>query len=169
MPFPSYRFVPGKFPHPVANPEGHSYREPGEPEPHVPFYPPEQWRKSEDYLFGCDLYNHAYWWEAHEAWEGLWHVVPKPSVQRSFLQGLIQVTAGHMQVHLGKIDGVKRLQKTSNRHLAVVLEAVGDNAYMGLRLAAWVDDVNRYWDEILAGAEMSHHAEAYPFLRLSDA
>ncbi|MCB9851936.1 MAG: DUF309 domain-containing protein [Phycisphaerales bacterium] len=166
--FPAYRFIPGKFPHPVAHPEGHSYRAPGEAEPDVPYFPPEQWRESEAYLFGCDLYNHGYWWEAHEAWEGLWHVVPKPSVQRSFLQGIIQVTAGHMQVHLGKADGVRRLQETSRRHLDVVLDAVGEGAFMGLALAAWDETVRTYWEAVLANPAISHRFDAYPYLRLID-
>ncbi len=164
--FPPYRFLPGKFPHPVAHPDGHSYLPPGEKEPAVPFFPPENWRESEAYLFGCDLYNHGYWWEAHEAWEGMWHVVPKPSAQRSFLQGMIQVTAGQMQVQLGKAEGVRRLQMTSRRHLEVVLEVVGDGEFMGLGLSDWLRDVATYWDVILAGSRVEHRAGTYPYLRL---
>lgn len=165
--FPPYRFVPGRFPHPIAHPDGHSYRAPGVAEPVVAFAPPEKWRESADYLFGCDLYNHGYWWEAHEAWEGLWHVVPNPSAQRRFLQGLIQVAAGHMQVHLGKVDGVRRLRETSRRHLDAALAEAGDGAFMGLALADWVGEVDRYWAAILDRAEILHDAGAYPYLRLA--
>lgn len=157
--------MPGRFPHPSAHPEGHSYRAPGEAEPVVEFVSPERWRTCADYLFGCDLYNHGYWWEAHEAWEGLWHVVPKPSVQRSFLQGLIQVTAAQMQVHLGKAEGVRRLRESSRRHLDVVLAVVGEGGYMGVMLADWLREVNRYWERALCGPEIEHHSEFYPYLR----
>lgn len=132
----------------------------------MPFHAPEDWRESEAYLFGCDLYNHGYWWEAHEAWEGLWHVVPKPSVQRSFIQGLIQAAAGQMQVQLGKAHGVRRLQETSRRHFDVVLREVGDGSYMGLPLKAWLDELDAYWHQLLAESAISHRIEAYPYVRL---
>src|SRR4030095_3868699 len=75
-PFPPYRFVPGLNPHPVSHPQGHSYRGRAREEP-PPRFAPERWRENVDFLHGCDLYNHAYWWEAHEAWEGLWHLTRK--------------------------------------------------------------------------------------------
>ncbi|TGQ49534.1 DUF309 domain-containing protein, partial [Mesorhizobium sp. M1C.F.Ca.ET.210.01.1.1] len=25
------------------------------------------------FRWGIDLFNHGYYWEAHEAWEPLWH------------------------------------------------------------------------------------------------
>ncbi|HPF41822.1 MAG TPA: DUF309 domain-containing protein [Phycisphaerae bacterium] len=164
--FPPYRFIPGTAPHPVAHPAGHSYRPPGEPEPQVACVAPDRWRDSVDYLYGCDLYNHGYWWEAHEAWEGLWRVTAKPSVQHSFLQGLIQVAAAHMQVHLGKIEGVRRLRESSRRHLAPALDVAGHGLYMGVSLAAWVSGLDAYWAGILSSPEIAHREANYPYLSL---
>lgn len=166
IPFPPYRFVPGAHPHPVASPQGHSYLPPGATEPPVPFHPPERWRESEAYLFGCDLYNHGFWWEAHEAWEGLWHVVPNPSPQRNFLQGIIQVGAGHLQAFLGKPDGVNRLRETSRRHLDITLEAVANRLFMGVQLRDWVKKVDAYWDVVLSSDPPRHHVVRYPYLAL---
>ena len=58
-------------PHPTQDERGHSYSR-GEEAPAL-YFPPESWRENADYLYGVDLYNHGYLWEAHEAWEGLWH------------------------------------------------------------------------------------------------
>ena len=71
-PFPSSRFVPGKTPHPRRDPRGHSYEQ---PEPKQAEFAPAEWQQSEEYLYGIDLYNYAYWWECHEVFEGLWHTV----------------------------------------------------------------------------------------------
>ena len=92
-PFPPYRHIPGVTPHPIRDPRGHSYgvEEVHDAEP----LPPEFWRQNEDYLYGVDLYNFAYWWEAHEAWEGLWHQAE--GTYRLFLQGLIQVSAAFIK------------------------------------------------------------------------
>src|SRR5437868_3427744 len=100
-PFPPYRFTPARDPHPIADPRGHSYLPSGTGHAIVEYVPPEQWRRSMEYLYGCDLYNHGYWWEAHEAWEGLWRVVPRDSAQHRFLQGIIQVAACHLKLYLG--------------------------------------------------------------------
>ena len=45
----------------------------GVPLPTAVCVSPENWAKSHDHLYGC-LYNHAYWWEAREVWEGLWQL-----------------------------------------------------------------------------------------------
>src|SRR5262245_4231065 len=69
-PFPRYRFVPGRSPHPRRDPKGHAY---GTAEPKPPPPDPAKWRDNDLYLHGIDLYNFAYWWECHEALEALWH------------------------------------------------------------------------------------------------
>ena len=80
-PFPPYRFIPGNNPHPRRHPQGHSF---GCPEPSPEPYRPEDWCQSEDYRFGIDLYNFAYWWECHEVFEGFWHAVgPKTEDRKS--------------------------------------------------------------------------------------
>ena len=165
VPFAPYRFVPGKHPHPTASPEGHSYLPPGESEPPVPFVPPERWYDSEAYLHGVDCYNHGFWWEAHEAWEGLWHVVPNPSSQRSFLQGSIQVAALHLQGFLGKHNGIIRLRDSSSRHFDKIV-VPDDGLFMGLRLAAWRNDVERYAEQMVNATPVRHDPSQYPYLVL---
>jgi len=165
VPFAPYRFVPGKHPHPTAHRDGHSYLPPGESEPPVPFVPPEKWYESEAYLEGVDCYNNGYWWEAHEAWEGLWHVVPNPSSQRSFLQGSIQVAALHLQAFLGKRNGILRLRESSQRHFANV-EMPTDGVFMGVNLDEWLKDVTAYTETMLSREIIAHVPDQYPYLKL---
>src|SRR5262249_51448551 len=54
-PFPSYRFIPGRSPHPRRDPQGHSY---GQIEAEPVLLGPEQWRGADEYLYGIDLYNY---------------------------------------------------------------------------------------------------------------
>jgi hypothetical protein len=69
--FPPYAYLPGRQPHPVRDPAGHSYHV--EPMPVAA----EASLGSDVFLWGLDLFNHGYYWEAHEAWEGLWQVVDR--------------------------------------------------------------------------------------------
>ena len=107
--FPSYRFLPGKNPHPGRDPRGHSY---GQPEPKLFALPPEEWERSEDYLYGVDLYNYAYWWESHEVFEGLWHVVGHNTEQGNFFQALIQLTAANLKYFLGNPGAAHNLLRS---------------------------------------------------------
>jgi uncharacterized protein len=123
-PFPSYRFVPGRAPHPRRDPRGHSY---GLPEPKPTPFPADKWQTSEDYLYGIDLYNFAYWWECHEVFEGLWHAVEHTSEQGNFFQALIQVAAANLKCFLGNSaaahnllhSGITRLQKVPPSYLGI--------------------------------------------------
>lgn len=90
VPLPPYSFVPGRSPHPFHDPAGHSYQCVRE-HPAVP--DPAHWRQSRAFLRGVDLFNHGFYWEAHEAWEGLWHACGRHGVLADFLKGLIQLAA----------------------------------------------------------------------------
>jgi hypothetical protein len=87
-PFPAYAYLPGRTPHPTRDPEGHSYGA----RPDTPELPdPEDWRACGDYLYGIDLFNHGFYWEAHEAWEGLWVACGRRGPTATFLQALINL------------------------------------------------------------------------------
>ena len=103
-PLPPYSFVPGKVPHPVSDPAGHLYGKP--PERPAPI-DPENWRESRAYLRGLDLFNHGFFWEAHEVWEGLWHAAGRKGVTADFLKGLIKLAAAGVKFREGRPDGVR--------------------------------------------------------------
>ncbi|MGE0666485.1 MAG: DUF309 domain-containing protein [Sphingomonadales bacterium] len=96
-PFPAYAFTPGRNPHPVRHPDGHSYgAEPSAPSPPDP----DDWRASHDYLRGIDLFNAGYYWEAHEAWEGLWNVSGRAGAIALLLQALIALAAAGLKLRV---------------------------------------------------------------------
>jgi hypothetical protein len=103
LPLPPYSYVPGRFPHPVSDPSGHRFGEPAEKPPPLD---PDYWEESRAYLYGIDLFNHGYYWEAHEAWEGLWHACGRLGPVADFLKGLIKLAAAGVKVREGKPHGV---------------------------------------------------------------
>jgi hypothetical protein len=128
--FPAYAFLPGRDPHPTRDRSGHSF---GLPEPDPVHLAAERWRDNRDYLFGVDLYNHGYLWEAHEAWEGLWHAAKRDPVQAEHLQGLIQCAAACLKARMGQPRGVERLTELGTARLERVARASG-GAFMGIDL-----------------------------------
>jgi len=167
--FPAYRFIPGQNPHPTADPRGHSFRAADAPSPPVTWVSPQEWADSDEYLYGCDLYNHAYWWEAHEAWEGLWQLSDKGEVQGRFLQGLIQASACHLKRFVGHTKGVERLRRTSLGYLRRVVDDMAGETYMGLDLVAFVKRFEAYyraWELPMEGCH-DHDPRAYPYLQLN--
>jgi predicted metal-dependent hydrolase len=57
---------------------------------------------AEDFLWGQDLFNHGYYWEAHEAWEGLWQTANRGTPLRAFLKALILLSAAGIKIREGK-------------------------------------------------------------------
>ncbi len=107
-PFPAYRFVPGLHPHPLRDPTGHSY----EPVPSLlrhAAWEPAAWATLDDWLYGVDLFNHFYFWEAHEAWEGLWAATERGDQPLVLLQGLIQIAAALLKTHMRSLNGARAL------------------------------------------------------------
>lgn len=103
--FPPYAFVPGRHPHPVRDPEGHSFGQEEDPLP-----PPERQQILEhpQFHFGVDLFNHGYYWEAHEVWEGLWHACGRRGELADFLKALIKLAAAGVKAREGNPAGVIR-------------------------------------------------------------
>jgi len=119
--FPAYRYVPGIQPHPRRDPTGHSYQP--QQDRHPP-WAPEEWRTLDDWLYGVDLFNRFYFWEAHEAWEGLWAAVERDRPASLLLQGLIQIAAALLKTHMGRLsaarvlsgEGLDKLQRAALMH-----------------------------------------------------
>ena len=135
-PFPPYRYVPGKSPHPRRDPQGHGY---GLPEPRPPAFPPEEWPRSEDYLYGIDLYNFAYWWECHEIFEALWHACGQKTEQGRFVQAIIQIAAGNLKHSAGAGEPAKRLWLSGLARLKQL-----PRVYMGVNVAGFAEEITDY-------------------------
>ena len=151
-PFPPYRFVPGATPHPLRDPDGHSYRSPA---PRPPPFPPDQWRTEPTYLFGIDCYNYAYWWESHEVLEEIWHAVGHRGEQGQFLQGLIQVAAAWLHRFRGN---ERPATNQANAGLARIAEI--PDLFMGVDTRLFGTD---------AGLYLSGRRPTYPLIHLAGA
>ena len=83
------------------------------------------WHEHEAYLWGVDLYNHGFPWEAHEVWEDLWRMAPAGSPTHAMLQALIQCAAAVIKARVGRAAGLHRLAARADGHLEQVVCAVG--------------------------------------------
>lgn len=134
QPFPPYRFVPGLAPHPFAHEGGWGH---GQCRPPPPFLSRDAWRENRAYLLGRDYFNRGWWWEAHEVWEELWHVVEgKDAVQHDLLKGLIQLAACALNRERASDKGAGRLLSSAEGRLRHVQAEAGAEIVMGLDLAA---------------------------------
>jgi len=105
QPLPPHAYVAGKFPHPTRDPRGHSF---GKPTLQVETVDPNRWRDCAPYQRGIDLFNHGYYWEAHEAWESVWHAAGRHGSTADFLKGLIALAAAGYKALEGQPEGVRR-------------------------------------------------------------
>jgi len=96
---PPYRYVPGLNPHPFRHQGGHMYTDGSAPS-EEPWAPKIDWRDDHRHLFAADLFDHRFMWEAHEAWEALWHYADDGSAERALLQGLICCAAASLKHHM---------------------------------------------------------------------
>ncbi|SUS07969.1 conserved hypothetical protein [uncultured Defluviicoccus sp.] len=137
-PFPPYAYVPGETPHPKRDRGGHSYGAEFEiPEP--PNL--EDWRACRDYLYGIDLFNYGYYWEAHEAWEGLWVACGRRGLTATYLQALISLAAAGLKARSGSARGMRANAGKAARRLESVVSHAGSHRtrYMGLDVRALAD------------------------------
>jgi uncharacterized protein len=122
-------------PHPRRDPRGHSY---GRQEPRPVLLPPEQWHRSNDYLYGIDLYNYAYWWECHEVFEGLWHVAGQCTEQGNFFRAIIQLAAANLKVFAGNHPAARNLLHCGRDRLLNAPES-----YMGIHVTNLVEELRQ--------------------------
>ncbi|MEL6345073.1 MAG: DUF309 domain-containing protein [Myxococcota bacterium] len=133
---PPYRYVPGLNPHPFRHRGGHMYvdgRPPAEDAAAV-------W---EHWVRGLDLYDHRFYWEAHESWEACWHRTP-PGNARELEQALIQSAAAILKRHLGHDRAAERLRKRAAARFTAILDA-GERELLGVDVAACWGQLERWF------------------------
>jgi predicted metal-dependent hydrolase len=104
-PFPATRHLPG----------------PGVPHPRDAGFRPEP-----DFAYACDLFDHRYYWEAHEVWEAEWRGLDRDSSEAWLLQGLILAAAFALKHHQGVADGARTLLDRCHLGLRAVVEREGE-------------------------------------------
>src|SRR5437762_3058706 len=129
-PLPAYSYVPGLTPHPINDPRGHSFGlQVEETQPLVE----ASLRGNRTYLYAIDLFNQGFYWEAHEAWEALWHAAGRKGVTAEFLKGLIKLAAAGVKAREGRAAGVRRHAQRAEELFRGVA-ATADTDWFGLRL-----------------------------------
>ncbi len=105
--FPPYRYTPGENPHPVISPDGHSYQM---PETEIKF-DPSAWQNSEQFLYGVDLINADFYWEAHEVFEGIWHTLARASHDGCMIQACILIAVSALHQRRGRFSTAAKVAR----------------------------------------------------------
>lgn len=141
---PPYRHLPFQNPHPFLDADGHSYGEKLEP---ITGFSVNNWQQSNEYLYAIDLFNHGFWWEAHERLKHISVGAGRESETGQFVQGLIQVAAAMLKLYLKEEDPARTLADLGLSHLRA-----GQNPYLGIdweQLADAVEDCLEDGDNVV--------------------
>jgi hypothetical protein len=133
-PLPPYSYVPGHSPHPVSDPRGHMH---GRTHAPVPALDPTNWQASDAYRYAVDLFNGGFYWEAHEAWEALWHAAGRRGPVAAWLKALIKLAAAAVKLREGNAAGVQRHARRALQLFAEVRRHIAPpaTAYAGVELS----------------------------------
>ena len=83
--------------HPISDPRGHLACVTS-PEP----------ASEDEFNWGRRLFNNGFYWEAHEAWEGLWISAGRSGTEADMLKGLIRLAACGVKCLQGNRNGAQR-------------------------------------------------------------
>jgi hypothetical protein len=136
IPFPAYTYVPGRAPHP-ASADGHLI---GRDEPAGAAITGVAPSNDLAWLRGVDLFNHGYYWEAHEVWEGTWKACGKRGLIADFIKALIKLAACGVKVREGRPNGIRRHAAAARELLMFVAESESTRTeVLGLSLTDMIE------------------------------
>lgn len=98
------------------------------------------------YLEGIEHFNACDFFEAHEAWEGVWTEYRGPS--RKFYQGLIQAAVALHHFGNGNIRGAKKVFLSSRQYLEEFRPH-----HLGLDLERFLPEMEACFAEVIASGE----------------
>ena len=150
-PLPEYRHLPFQNPHPFLDSDGHSHGETLSP-PAV--FGPDHWKDCPDYLYCIDLFNHGYWWEAHERLKQLSLAAGRESPAGLFIQGLIQIAAALLKHSLREEQAAAMLAEMGVANLQT-----DDKIYYGVDVPLLIAEVR---------ACLAQGEGVYPRIQLAD-
>ena len=141
--WPPYAFIPGgPWPHPFSE-KGHAYGTRGRSADPIGG---DGWPTSADFRLGVALFNAGYYWEAHEAWEGLWHAHGRRGSTADLLKGLIKLAAAGVKVRQKQRHGVTT-HATRAGALFGALRDHGGRFLLGLDLDGLLEFARRVAEE----------------------
>lgn len=134
--FPAYAHDPGITAHPYRDEGGHSR---GQSEPTVPPVDPADPMASEALLWGLDLFNHGYFWEAHVWWEAIWVAHERSGDLAEVVQALIKLAAAGVKARAVVPGGVRSHCEGAAELLDGVRARSGKRWMLGIDLAELSD------------------------------
>ncbi|MDX2478915.1 MAG: DUF309 domain-containing protein [Desulfuromusa sp.] len=132
-PMPEYRHLPFQNAHPFLDEDGHSYGEKLLP---PDSFTADDWQHCEAYLYSIDLFNHGFWWEAHERLKFVSIGAGRESKTGQFVQGLIQISAALLKHFMGEDEGAVTLAELGSGNLQRV-----EGVYLGVDVATLIVQV----------------------------
>lgn len=96
---PPYTYIPGKTPHPYSDQQGHAANGNSPIAANTP---------QQNYKYGFVLFDHGYFWEAHEAWEHVWIELGRSGPTADIMKGLIKLAAAGVKCLEGQQRGAER-------------------------------------------------------------
>lgn len=67
------------------------------------------WQDNATYLYGHDLLDAGFFWDAHEVWEAVWLNCPPNSAEKLLLRMLIQQANTRLKLVMGRRNAAERL------------------------------------------------------------
>ena len=126
---------------------------------------PADWQNCASYLQGIDLFNHGYYWEAHERWEAVWIAAGRQGPLANFIKGLIKLAAALVKARQGQPRGVVRhARRAAELFRAVTAEIPNPAVTMGLESNCLV----QFADKLADAPEHVVDASDLPVIRLTD-
>jgi hypothetical protein len=122
------------------------------------------------FRYGVDLYNTAFYWEAHEVWEPVWMALPPNSRERSACQALIQAANALLKLRFGRARAFGRLAAEVARHAGEA--TAGEGQLPGLEMRAWNLAYQCFAGNVATGGLPGYgfspvEVPGFPFLRVN--
>ncbi|MFK8079488.1 MAG: DUF309 domain-containing protein [Granulosicoccus sp.] len=102
----------------------------------------ERLARCDAFLAGLHFFDKGYYWEAHEVLEPVWMALPDGSIERRFVQGLIQLANGYLKLRMGRLKAALRLVG----QVRGLMPPVAGASIMSLELQEvhrWIDGLER--------------------------
>lgn len=164
---PPYTYVPGRAPHPVNDPAGHAHGirrgtadDGAELKGEVGTARNGGPGRLREFLWGIDLFNRGYYWEAHEAWESVWNAAGRRGPIAGFVQGLIKLAAAGVKVREGRPAGVRRHTARAKELITTAISRLAPTEIAVLGMDP--DAALSLCDEIAAATEHDLPADSVP-------
>jgi hypothetical protein len=131
---PPYSYVPGgPWPHPNRTKQNRAEADKGASA--LAF---QDVATSPMFRRGVQLFDAGYYWEAHEAWEGLWHAAGRRGATADVLRGLIKLAAAGIKVRERREAGVRTHARRAAECFAAA-RRLGGSHQLGLDLDMWIE------------------------------